>query len=141
MYNYSNIHIKVDGISDRSITYGQLRDSCRALAIRLQFLLHLNFGDTVAVCLPNSIEFPIVCLAGNEAGTLVTTVNPIYTAGKTLFPHLIMIMIIFLINKQFIAIALKLNLIRRGNFPTIEQQQCKSSFWTRHHVTNFAKSS
>lgn len=73
---------QVDGITGQSVTYAQLRDSCRALAIRLQSLFQLNFGDTIALCLPNSIEFPIVSLAGNEAGVVVTTVNPIYTAGK-----------------------------------------------------------
>lgn len=69
-------------MTDRSVSYGQLRDQCRALAIRLQSLFQLNFGDTIAVCLPNSMEFPTVTLAGNEAGVLVTTVNPIYTAGE-----------------------------------------------------------
>lgn len=69
----------VDGISERSITYGQLRDQTRALAIRLQKAFNLKFGDTIAVCLPNSIEFPTIVLAGNEAGVTVTTVNPIYT--------------------------------------------------------------
>lgn len=64
------------------MTYGQLRDRCRALAIRLQAVFKLNYGDTIGVCLPNSIEFPIISLAGNEAGMIVTTVNPIYTAGK-----------------------------------------------------------
>lgn len=73
---------KVDGITDRSVSYGQLRDLCRVLAIRLQSAFHLIYGDTIAVCLPNSIEFPIVCLAGSEAGTIITTVNPIYTSGE-----------------------------------------------------------
>lgn len=75
--------VQVDGITDRSVTYSQLRDHCRALAIRLQTTFRLSFGDTIAVCLPNSIEFPTICLAGNEAGTIVTTVNPIYTAGES----------------------------------------------------------
>ncbi|XP_070493219.1 uncharacterized protein [Chironomus tepperi] len=69
----------VDGMSDRSITYGQLRDQSRALAVRLQKVFNLKMGDTIAVCLPNSIEFPTIVLAGNEAGVTVTTVNPIYT--------------------------------------------------------------
>ncbi|CRK97641.1 CLUMA_CG011026, isoform A [Clunio marinus] len=72
----------VDGVTERAITYGQLRDRCRALAIRLQSVFHLNHNDTIAVCLPNSIEFPIVALAGLEAGFIVTTVNPIYTADE-----------------------------------------------------------
>lgn len=64
------------------MTYGQLRDHCRALAIRLQTVFHLNYGDSIALCLPNSIEFPTICLAGKEAGMIVTTINPIYTAGE-----------------------------------------------------------
>ncbi|KAL7033262.1 hypothetical protein ACKWTF_007522 [Chironomus riparius] len=66
-------------MSERSITYGQLRDQTRALAVRLQKNFNLKIGDTIAVCLPNSIEFPTIVLAGNEAGVTVTTVNPIYT--------------------------------------------------------------
>lgn len=62
-----------------------MRDLCRALSIRLQVVFKLNHGDTIAVCLPNSIEFPIIVLGGSEAGVEVTTVNPIYTAGKILF--------------------------------------------------------
>lgn len=73
---------QVDGITDRSVTYGQLRDQSRALAIRLQKVFNLKFNDTIAVCLPNSIEFPTITLAGNEAGVIVTTVNPIYTPRK-----------------------------------------------------------
>ncbi|KAG5680265.1 hypothetical protein PVAND_009784 [Polypedilum vanderplanki] len=69
----------VDGASERSVTYGQLRDQSRTLAIRLQKNFNLKFGDTIAVCLPNSIEFPIIVLAGSEASVTVTTVNPIYT--------------------------------------------------------------
>jgi long-chain acyl-CoA synthetase len=73
---------QVDGISDRSITYGQLRDLCRVLSIRLQTVFKLSHADTIAVCLPNSIEFPVIVLGACEAGVEVTTVNPIYTAGE-----------------------------------------------------------
>jgi len=69
-------------MSERSITYGQLRDQSRALAVRLQKVFNLKIGDTIAVCLPNSIEFPTIVLAGNEAAMTVTTVNPIYTPRK-----------------------------------------------------------
>ncbi|CRK98690.1 CLUMA_CG012130, isoform A [Clunio marinus] len=69
----------IDGITDRSVSYGQLRDHCRVLAIRLQTIFSLNPNDVIAVCLPNSIEFPIVCLAASEAGIVTTTINPIYT--------------------------------------------------------------
>lgn len=73
---------QVDGITDRSITYGQLRDFCRALSVRLQTVFKLNHADTIAVCLPNCVEFPVIVLGSFEAGVEVTTVNPIYTAGE-----------------------------------------------------------
>lgn len=76
------IWLKVDGITDRSLTYDKLRDLSRALAVRLQTSLGLKPGDTVAVCLHNSIEYPIVCLGASEAGVIVTTINPMYTSGK-----------------------------------------------------------
>jgi acyl-CoA synthetase (AMP-forming)/AMP-acid ligase II len=69
-------------VTERALTYAQLRDQCRAMAVRLQKVFKLQKGDTIAVCLPNSIEFPIVSLGGNEAGLTVTTVNPIYTPSK-----------------------------------------------------------
>jgi acyl-CoA synthetase (AMP-forming)/AMP-acid ligase II len=72
----------VDGITKRSINYGQLRDQCRTLAVHLQSTFKLNFGDTIGICLANSIEFPIITLAASECGLTTTTINPIYTAGK-----------------------------------------------------------
>lgn len=38
----------------------------------------------IGVCLPNTPEFPIATLGGIEGGYKITTVNPIYTAGKYL---------------------------------------------------------
>lgn len=73
--------LQVDGVEGRKLTYGQLRDGSRTLAVRLQKNFNLKFGDTIAVCLSNSIEFPIVTLGALEASLVVTTVNPIYTAG------------------------------------------------------------
>jgi acyl-CoA synthetase (AMP-forming)/AMP-acid ligase II len=76
--------LKVDGITDRSITYAQLRDQCRTLAIHLRTSLKLQKRDTIALCLPNSPEFPVITFGASEAEIVVTTVNPIYTAGKNL---------------------------------------------------------
>ncbi|KAL7020465.1 hypothetical protein ACKWTF_011546 [Chironomus riparius] len=79
---WSNKIAIVDGITDRSITYSELRDQCRALAIRLQTSLNLQPNDTIALCIPNSIEFPIVALGGCEAGMIITTINPVYTSDE-----------------------------------------------------------
>ena len=78
---WSNKSAMVDGIDGRKYTYGQLRDHSRALAIRLQKNLNLMKGDVVAVCVLNSIEFPVITLGAIEASLTVTTVNPAYTAG------------------------------------------------------------
>lgn len=73
----------VCGETDRALSYAQLRDHCAAVAVRLQ---RPEFGlgerDVVALCLPNTPDFPIACLGVLEAGLTVTSVNPIYTAGE-----------------------------------------------------------
>uniref|UniRef100_A0A2M4BHT0 Luciferin 4-monooxygenase n=1 Tax=Anopheles marajoara TaxID=58244 RepID=A0A2M4BHT0_9DIPT len=79
---WTNKTAAICGITGRSYTYGTLRDHCAALAIRLQRKLNLQFGNTLAVCLPNIPEFPLVTLGAIEAGLVVTTINPIYTAEE-----------------------------------------------------------
>lgn len=73
----------VCGETGRALSYAQLRDHCAAVAVRLQ---RSEFGlrehDVVALCLPNSPDFPIACLGAIEAGLTVTSVNPHYTAGE-----------------------------------------------------------
>lgn len=74
---------QVCGDTDRTIKYSVLRDHCAALAVRLQ---RPEFGlkphDVIALCLPNSPDFAIASLGALEAGLSLTTINPIYTAGK-----------------------------------------------------------
>lgn len=79
---WANRTAVVCGVTGRSYTYGQLRDRCAALAIRLQQKCKLNCGDTLAICLPNLPEFPVVTFGAIEAGLAVTTINPIYTAEE-----------------------------------------------------------
>lgn len=71
------------GETDRALSYAQLRDHCAAVAVRLQ---RPEFGlaerDVVALCLPNTPDFPIACLGVLEAGLTVTSVNPMYKAGE-----------------------------------------------------------
>lgn len=51
-----------------------------ALAVRLQ--KHVRPGDVAAICLPNIPDFAITLLGSLEAGLVLTTINPIYTAGE-----------------------------------------------------------
>ena len=69
-------------MTDRKYTFAELRDRCGALAVRLQTQFKLQQNDVVAVCLPNVPEFPIATLGSVEAGLIVTSVNPTYTAGE-----------------------------------------------------------
>lgn len=73
----------VCGETGRQFTYAQLRDHTAALAVRLQQpQFHLQPNDVIAICLPNTPEFPIATLGAIEAGFVITTVNPIYTADE-----------------------------------------------------------
>lgn len=81
MFFFDSI-FQVCGITGRSYTYSRLRDHSAALAIRLQSKLKLQIGQTIAVCLPNIPEYPIAVLGAIEAGLIVTSINPIYTASK-----------------------------------------------------------
>lgn len=72
----------VCGVTGRSYTYAKLRDQSAAFAARLQQKFKLNSGDVVAVCLANIPEYPIAAFGAVEAGLVVTTINPIYTAEE-----------------------------------------------------------
>lgn len=77
-----SLNFQVDVITGRQYTFAELRDSSAALAVRFQTKFKLVKGDVVAICLPNLPEYPGAVLGAIEAGLTVTTVNPIYTAGK-----------------------------------------------------------
>lgn len=70
------------GVTGRKYTYSQLRDHSAAFALRLQQKFKLKPGDIIAICLPNCPEYPVAIFGAIEAGLVVTTINPIYTAGK-----------------------------------------------------------
>lgn len=73
---------QVCGVTGRQYTYAHLRDHCAALAIRLQHKFNLESGDVIAICLPNCPEYPVATFGAIEAGLVVTTINPTYTAGE-----------------------------------------------------------
>lgn len=71
------------GNTNRSLTYAELRDQCAAVAVRLHCpKLGFKERDVIAVSLPNCIEFPVAALGILEAGMVVTSINPIYTADE-----------------------------------------------------------
>lgn len=69
-------------VTGRQYTFAKLRDCSAAFAIQLQKKFKLDSRDVIAVCLPNIPEYPIAALGAFEAGLIVTTVNPLYTAEE-----------------------------------------------------------
>src|SRR5215469_15546239 len=68
----------VDGASGSILTYGQLRDAVRRVAVGLA-QRGFHKGDTLALYSPNQPEFVIPFLAAAQLGGITTTVNPLYT--------------------------------------------------------------
>jgi acyl-CoA synthetase (AMP-forming)/AMP-acid ligase II len=68
-------------VTGRRYRYAETRQLCHRFAASLR-LAGLQPGDTLNIVLPNTAEWPIVFLGAMEAGLLVSTANPQYTAGK-----------------------------------------------------------
>ncbi len=61
----------------RSITYGELDALSRDFAAWLQ--ANLPAGSTVAVMMPNLLQYPVVVTGILRAGMVVSNINPLYT--------------------------------------------------------------
>ena len=71
----------VDGVSGRTMTYGELEEAVRRQAGGW-LERGLVKGDVVAVMAPNCAEYGVVFHAVALAGGVLTTVNPTYTPGE-----------------------------------------------------------
>jgi acyl-CoA synthetase (AMP-forming)/AMP-acid ligase II len=76
----------VDGITGRTITYGQLPDLVDRAAAGLA-RLGIGRGDVAAIFSSNALEYPIAMLALARLGAIATTASPLYTT-KDLGRHL-----------------------------------------------------
>ena len=61
----------------KSITYGELDTYSQRLAAYLQS--RFKTGDSIAIMMPNVLQYPIAVLGILRAGMVVTNVNPLYT--------------------------------------------------------------
>lgn len=86
------------GVTGRRYTYAEARDASNWVA---RSLVNMGFkpGDVIAVVLPNLPETPIAFLGSIEAGLIVTTVNPNYTAGNA--PRCVYIIIFYTYNSVY----------------------------------------
>jgi acyl-CoA synthetase (AMP-forming)/AMP-acid ligase II len=71
----------VDGVTGRCVSYAELWASVRRVAAGLA-ARELRKGDVVAVFSPNALEYPVAFHAASLAGGVVTTLNPLSTAGE-----------------------------------------------------------
>jgi acyl-CoA synthetase (AMP-forming)/AMP-acid ligase II len=71
----------IDGPSGRTVTYGELVGSIRALAAGLA-ARGFGKGDVLGVYMPNLPEYAIAFHGATSAGGKCTTMNPLYTARE-----------------------------------------------------------
>jgi acyl-CoA synthetase (AMP-forming)/AMP-acid ligase II len=71
----------IDGPTGRTLTYGMLADGIRRVATGLA-RRGFKKGDVFAIYSPNLPEYAIMFHAVASLGGIVTTVNPLYTAGE-----------------------------------------------------------
>ena len=73
----------VDGLSGRSLSFGELCDQVRRLAAGLS--RRICKGDVVAIWAPNSPDYAVVFHAVLSLGAILTTINPAYTNDEVAF--------------------------------------------------------
>ncbi|XP_016841715.1 4-coumarate--CoA ligase 1 [Nasonia vitripennis] len=81
LQDYSNMVALQCGVTNRKYTYAQARDYANYVA-RSLLDIGVKPGEVVALILPNLPETAIAFLGCLEAGIVITTVNPIYTADE-----------------------------------------------------------
>ena len=71
----------IDGPTGRTLTYRQLRGAARAVAAGLA-ARGFGRGDVFAIYSPNVPEYAVAFYGVSISGGVVTTMNPLYTAGE-----------------------------------------------------------
>nr|KYP65237.1 4-coumarate--CoA ligase-like 5 [Cajanus cajan] len=71
----------IDAATGQTLTYAQLWRAVEGLATSLSSM-GIRKGDVVLILSPNSIHFPVVCLAAMSLGAVITTTNPLNTARE-----------------------------------------------------------
>lgn len=71
----------VDGVSGRTLTYGEFANAVKALAGGLK-ARGFGKGDVLAIMAPNLPEYAVAFHGTAWAGATVTTINPTYTAHE-----------------------------------------------------------
>ncbi|KAI8073134.1 hypothetical protein BC940DRAFT_290626 [Gongronella butleri] len=75
-------HILLDAHSDRSMTFGQVKQAILQFAAGLQDHCQFQHGDVLAIFAPNMMDYCIPLLGTLAAGGTATTANPAYTVSE-----------------------------------------------------------
>ncbi|KAL4186764.1 hypothetical protein AMTRI_Chr09g35720 [Amborella trichopoda] len=71
----------IEAATGRTLAYIDLWRSVNSVAAGLSEL-GVRQGDVILLLSPNSIQFPIICLAVMSIGAIITTTNPLNTPGE-----------------------------------------------------------
>ncbi|CAG8604779.1 10155_t:CDS:2 [Diversispora eburnea] len=74
--------IFVDGITEKKLTFGELKRNTKKFAAGLIDKFNFKRGDVLALISPNEVDYPVVVFGTIAAGGKVTLVNPLYTANE-----------------------------------------------------------
>ncbi|KAL3641075.1 4-coumarate--CoA ligase-like 5 [Castilleja foliolosa] len=72
----------IDAATGRSLTFTELWRAVDAVSSSLSSDFGIRKGHVVLLLSPNSIYFPIACLAVMSIGAVITTTNPLNTPGE-----------------------------------------------------------
>ncbi|KAL8518088.1 hypothetical protein ACS0TY_009393 [Phlomoides rotata] len=72
----------IDSATGHHLTYAHLHRSVTTLASGLYHGLEVRKGDVVFILSPNSLLYPIICLAVLYIGAVITTANPLNTEAE-----------------------------------------------------------
>lgn len=72
----------IDATTGRKLTFSDVWNAVESLATSLSVDMSIRKGDVVLLLSPNSIFFPIICLAVMSLGAIITTTNPLNTNNE-----------------------------------------------------------
>ncbi|CAG9583383.1 unnamed protein product [Danaus chrysippus] len=97
----------VCGVTDRQYKYLDIYRKSQTLGASLRKKFNIKDGDLITIMMHNIPEYPIVTLGILNAGAIVTTLNPVYTAYE--------------VQKQLATCKIKLIVTSAENVSTIKQ--------------------
>lgn len=72
----------IDATTGRKLSFSDVWNAVESLATSLSVDMSIRKGDVVLLLSPNSIFFPIICLAVMSLGAIITTTNPLNTNSE-----------------------------------------------------------